>query len=169
MHSNCLRVDRYHPSFSLVLGIGNQIQVIANSSDSIGGVPIWNTTLSIPTPEASDWRSRPTTRLAFCSFRSLCLCDERQIQRLTHGDGATCTWCPWLLAIVDTAGGRSVPRYVLWSHSTDTRGREKEMCGDDKLHLGPHSTGSMDRGSYETRWLHKHEPLYYLTRILCAG
>ena len=56
---------------SLVLGIGNQIQVIANSSDPIGGVPIWNTTLSIPTPEASDWRSRPTTRLAFCSFRSL--------------------------------------------------------------------------------------------------
>ena len=45
MHSNCLRVDRYHPSFSLVLGIGNQIQVIANSSDPIGGVPIWNTTL----------------------------------------------------------------------------------------------------------------------------
>jgi len=30
---------------SLVLGIGNQIQVIANSSDPIGGVPIWNTTL----------------------------------------------------------------------------------------------------------------------------
>jgi len=29
---------------SLVLGIGNQIQVIANSSDPIGGVPIWNIT-----------------------------------------------------------------------------------------------------------------------------
>jgi len=91
---------------SLVLGIGNQIQVIANSSDPIGGVPIWNITLSIATPEASDWRSVRFVR--YCPY------DERQIQRLTHGHGATCTRCPWILAIADTAGGRSVPRYVLW-------------------------------------------------------